>query len=197
MLRGLTQAGGVIKHLVIRENPICQLSSFILRNYTLAALPSLIRFNEVDVTPAERALAAKTFQLLLFSAGRRNKTNAAKLDLLVDKFCTGSLGADICLTSSAAGNGRDESVGNMTSRKSAMSPPRGIMQRRDLELKYPYKTAQAGSMGSAAAVGTSTMISVTAADMVEMALRTRKAELRFQKVVCVDSPDISTNGPRM
>jgi hypothetical protein len=176
----------VIKRLVIRENPICQVSSFILRNYTLAALPALTRFNEADVTPAERAIAVKTFQLLLFSSGRKNKASAAKFDQVANKCCVGSLGAEASLPAAASGRSKEEGgegASNLTGR--GPSPTNTPMQRKDLELKYPYKSQQssAGVGAGPAGAGTSTLVSVTAADMVQMAVRARKAELRFQKVL--------------
>lgn len=102
--------GANIKSLSITDNPICQLSASILRNYVIAIMSSppsnstsssnsLATFNELEVTPTERNKANQLFRNLLLIANRRLKSQQLSIDQSILTLCTPTI--DPSNTSSA------------------------------------------------------------------------------------------------
>mmetsp|Transcript_26155 Transcript_26155/g.44104 ORF Transcript_26155/g.44104 Transcript_26155/m.44104 type:complete len:267 (+) Transcript_26155:2064-2864(+) len=56
--------GGVIKHLFVAENPICQVSSFILKSY-VATIPQIESINGSTISTSDRDMSAKVFGRIL------------------------------------------------------------------------------------------------------------------------------------
>jgi hypothetical protein len=104
VLKCFLSNGAMIKSLSIIDNPICQVSASILRNYIIAVMslpPSLsagtisttlTSFNEMDITPSDRETACQLFRTLItISNSRKSKSQQQSLDQIALTLCPSTI----------------------------------------------------------------------------------------------------------
>jgi hypothetical protein len=60
-----TAGGGTIKHLYVAENPLCQISNFILKSYIATTIPQIESFNGMSITCDEKKRSSNVFKRIL------------------------------------------------------------------------------------------------------------------------------------
>eukprot|EP00602_Paraphysomonas_sp_CaronLab_P009222 CAMPEP_0185034562 /NCGR_PEP_ID=MMETSP1103-20130426/24561_1 /TAXON_ID=36769 /ORGANISM="Paraphysomonas bandaiensis, Strain Caron Lab Isolate" /LENGTH=848 /DNA_ID=CAMNT_0027571271 /DNA_START=69 /DNA_END=2615 /DNA_ORIENTATION=- len=202
-----SHGGCGIKKLNITDNPVCQMSAFILRNYILAlpTMPNIEEFNEVLVRSSEREQAKKIFQALVFASNRKSKNYQAVVDNAASALCVGSLensatgyheiAKSFSRTSDnissvkedkkssfplvSGGENRKRSVPIMASMSNESVNESTPCRRRDVEYRFPYRSATGNTTFTHS---TTASLPFNISDTIHAVIKRRSAEKRFKEL---------------
>ena len=62
--------GGIIKHLYIADNPLCQISPFLLKSFVAVTIPQIESINGSSITLEEKEVSSNVFKVILRRSGQ-------------------------------------------------------------------------------------------------------------------------------